>query len=226
MHNQPTLKLQELLYRVRPTATRPIFQIELPIADAEKLLLTCLKLEVESRGRKFIYDEPTKQNVRNVARWLTSEKKKNGLLLYGEVGTGKTIMVRAIGSLIRAMYSNARSSENRYLSVVSAIDLSKIYNPDKEAVSDRNDQFIRYKTAQWLAIDDLGTEPLVKKSFGNELTPISDLLFHRYDHQLMTIITTNDNDKTIAEKYDVRIADRFNEMFNRVSYIGQSYRKN
>lgn len=183
-------------------------------------------MEVLARGREFRYDKATKDNIHNVARWLVSDKKKTGLLLYGGVGTGKTIMVRAIGSLIRAIYSSALSTENRYLSVVSAIELSKIHNADKDAVNDKNDPFVRYKSASWLAIDDLGTEPIVKKSFGNELTPITDLLFYRYDRQLMTIITTNDDDDTLRKKYDERIADRFHEMFNRVPYIGESYRKN
>lgn len=146
-------------------------------------------------------------------------------MLYGQVGTGKTIMVEAIRTLIRTIYWSGLASQSQTLTVISAVELSKHYNVDKDIVNDNNNKYVQCKRSSWLAIDDLGTEPMTIKSYGNELTPIVDIIYHRYDNQMMTIITTNDNDETIQEKYGVRIADRFSEMFNRISYVGNSYRK-
>lgn len=215
-------QLQDILSRVRPTATRPTFRVELCESDTIQLLTRCLQVEVSNRGRELRVDESTIRNIESVSRWLTSDRKKSSLILYGQVGTGKTIMVEAIRTLIRTLYPCGDMSAGRYLKVITAIELSKLFENEKE----RKESYVSYKTAPWLAIDDLGAEPLTIKSYGNELTPMIDLIYHRYERQLMTIVTTNDNNEVLATKYGPRIADRFAEMFNRIPYVGDSYRKN
>ena len=74
-------------------------------------------------------------------------------------------------------------------------------------------------------IDDIGTEPASIKSWGNEISPVTELLYSRYDRQLFTIITSNLNDKELEERYGLRIADRMAEMFERLHYSNRSYRK-
>lgn len=83
-----------------------------------------------------------------------------------------------------------------------------------------------------LAIDDLGTEPTEVLDYGNVLSPVIDVIEHRYNKQLFTFITTNlvansEDEKitTIRKKYGVRIADRFNEMLHVIIFKDISYRK-
>ena len=76
-----------------------------------------------------------------------------------------------------------------------------------------------------LAIDDLGTEPAEVLSYGNVLSPVIDLLSRRYDDQLFTIVTTNLTPKQIREHYGERMADRFNEMFERIIFDNPTYRQ-
>ena len=58
-----------------------------------------------------------------------------------------------------------------------------------------------------------------------ERTPILDVLYHRYNLQLITVVTTNLEDRDLAERYGTRMLDRMNETFDRLYYAGNSYRK-
>ena len=80
-------------------------------------------------------------------------------------------------------------------------------------------------TTPLLAIDDLGKEPGEIITYGNIVTPMVDLIEQRYKMQLFTIATTNLLPKQIGEKYGARIADRFNEMFHKIVFSNQSYRR-
>ena len=75
-----------------------------------------------------------------------------------------------------------------------------------------------------VAIDDLGCEPLEIQSYGNIYTPIIDLLTHRYDRQLFTMITTNLTPQEIRPRYGDRIADRLNEMVRNIVFKNKSFR--
>ena len=56
------------------------------------------------------------------------------------------------------------------------------------------------------------------------LNPAIDLLSARYTDQLFTVVTTNLTPKQIREHYGDRIADRFNEMFERIVFDNSTYR--
>ena len=45
-----------------------------------------------------------------------------------------------------------------------------------------------------------------------------ELLYARYDRQLFTIATSNLKDSDFGERYGIRIADRMEEMFERIYY--------
>ena len=77
-----------------------------------------------------------------------------------------------------------------------------------------------------LGIDDLGTEPSEVMGYGNVYTPVIDLLTKRYEEQLFTIITTNLTPQQIREHYDDRIADRLNEMVEKIVFKNGTYRNN
>ena len=62
--------------------------------------------------------------------------------------------------------------------------------------------------------------------YGNVYTPVIDLLTKRYEEQLFTIITTNLTPQQIREHYDDRIADRLNEMVEKIVFKNGTYRNN
>lgn len=132
-------------------------------------------------------------------------------MLAGTVGSGKTTLFNAIVSMILILHPSVRVYKK------SALDLARIAQVDM-------DEFNRYCNAEVLFIDDVGQEPIVK-NFGNEISPMLELIFKRYDKQLFTIITTNLSSDQIRKIYGQRISDRFAEMFDVITYNIPSFRK-
>ena len=88
------------------------------------------------------------------------------------------------------------------------------------------DAYRKLISVDMLGIDDLGTEPSEVMDYGNVYTPVIDLLTKRYEEQLFTIITTNLTPQQIREHYDDRIADRLNEMVEKIVFKNGTYRNN
>lgn len=187
------------------------------LRDVSNMLYLCYKNEVEKRRMTFKPDEATKDRVERVAKWLQSEESKAGLLLYGGCGTGKSTMARAICTLIDYLYESSYDSEKRQVIICSAYNISK-YCQDSPKYYDR------LKSEELLFIDDMGIEPTQVKLFGNECSPLTELLYARYDYRRWTVISTNLDDVKISERYGDRIGDRINEMFGKLYFNGKSYR--
>lgn len=82
-----------------------------------------------------------------------------------------------------------------------------------------------FVNASFLILDDMGTEPVTVKDFGNEVLPVTELLLKRYEARRPTIITTNLSETAIANTYGPRILDRLNEICNKIPYGGNSFRR-
>ena len=78
---------------------------------------------------------------------------------------------------------------------------------------------------EMLGIDDMGTEPLEVQEFGNMHRPLTDLLTRRYESRDFTFITTNLVPQQIRKLYGDRIADRLNEMVDKIVFDNPSFRK-
>lgn len=199
-------------------ATRARFKVEdNPKGTIEKMLAACYRAEVARRFQTFKDDQQTAERVAKVAKWLTGDYKP-GLLMYGQTcGTGKSTMARAICNLIGYLYDSPYSHERKQVYRVSAIELVKFY-------TESPDRYANAKHAELLFIDDLGTELSNLKVYGNEFSPVTELLYTRYDSLRWTIVTSNLTDEQIREKYGDRIDDRMREMFERLHFQGGSYR--
>lgn len=183
------------------------------------MLKICYKAEVEKRGRKYVEDADTAKHIAFVARWLTGESSKAGLFLYGDPGNGKTTMANAMRSLVNMLYGNEYRYEDRKCVVsISALELTAITKEEQLC------EIKRLKTTELLHIDDVGTEPTSVKVWGNEISPLTDILYSRYDAMLYTVITSNLTDEDIFPRYGARISDRFREMFAYLSFENKSYR--
>lgn len=213
-------KFAELLRRRRRAAPRFSIDAAHYAADVPELLKVCYQHEVERRGRAFRDDEETAGHLQKVAKWLTGGSLKPGLLLYGTPGNGKTTIAQAAAQLINLLYADETDYYNERIGVItiSALDLADI------AKREESGYLKRIKTAPLLHIDDVGCEPVAVKVWGNEVSPLVEVLYSRYDRQLYTVLTSNLGDEDILRRYGVRIADRFREMFDYIAFENRSYR--
>ena len=180
--------------------------------------------EIEERGGIPDFDEDTVSRIVKVASWLASETAKPMLLLYGGVGNGKTTMAKAVKRMSDTIQYVAMRNMDSLMNEVRC----PIFRTAQElaaTAASNSEQFYRLATCKFLIIDDFGCEPVAVKNWGTEITPITDVLYRRYETMSPTIVTTNLTMNDIRSRYGDRLADRFIEAFDMIGYTNASYRK-
>ena len=192
--------------------------------SAKELLKDAYIAEVQNRGRRPVYSTESSEKIGQLADLLTTPSPTFGFMLSGNVGNGKTTLLYAFQTLLNCMRikrpqnGGVESEWDVYgIRIVDAADVSRM-------ALDRDEAWKRLRNEDMLAIEDMGKEPTETMSYGNVLSPITELMEYRYDKQLFTAVTTNLTPRQISEKYGERIADRFREMFCKIVFKNDSYR--
>lgn len=164
-------------------------------------------------GKKFVIDQHNKSVIEQMYYYLTMNKKykgdlNKGILMIGNYGTGKTIIMMIIKYLIEI------NTDRR----LTFINCSNMYEETK-------DRGITYFYKRPIILDEIGRETQVIKDYGTERRPMIELLSQRYNNRAWTFGTSNMNQSEIAEFYGGYIFDRFIEMFNIIKLDGNSRRK-
>lgn len=198
----------------------PPVKLGLSAEDAERYLQVAYSGEVRKRGGTVKADRYTREVIHSVAKWLVTLPKP-GLMLRGYIGVGKTTMMLAVKRMLHLL-------TDEVMKVADAREIAAL-------AKDSPREFTALKGCKLLGIDDLGTEAVIVKSYGNELSPLAELLASRYSERKFTVITTNLSLKEVSDDvfedelkaiYGDRILDRLREMCNTIFYDGeqQSYR--
>lgn len=222
-------------------------RLQLPIdkQTTAQLLTDAYIAQTKARRAEFIKDEVTLNRLENVAEWLTNRARKPSLMLYGETpGTGKTttaLAIRRMAKNLKAAYSRngIQKLQKKYETFfdsniisrfeqmadavrvpyyITALEISTM------ALNDRK-SYDSIVSCPYLIVDDIGTEPISVKEYGNEVLPITELIYKRYDEMLPTVITTNLNLSAVSERYGLRVYDRVIEMCEMIPFVGKSHRK-
>lgn len=173
-------------------------------------------------GKKIVIDYNNGDAVETLAAYFsgyTGEfeeiNSNKGILLMGNVGTGKTFIMNAMQENPFAPYRvvSVEQIANEYKKGgIAALDTYKsvLFNTMKNKYFG-NEQI-------GLCIDDVGAETEAKH-YGESINVVVDLLTERYKlrHNL-THITTNLTINQFREFYGLRVFDRMREMFNIVSF--------
>jgi len=198
----------------------PRFDFPFDLEQTIKALTAAYTAEVHTRGRECQIDNELEDNIRQVAVWMTG-KGKGSLLLMGNVGDGKTTMMRAIRRVVHGaeIYKVTPDKfELTHMLITTARELSEGYCANGSAYFDkvlRNDI---------IGIDDMGAEPAEMLVYGNPINAIADLICEAYEKQSQCVITTNLRADELRPRYGARVADRMNEMFDRVFFRFNTYR--
>lgn len=160
-------------------------------------------------GDSYIPDYDTQRHIKAVAEFMTEPQRKFGIALCGTLGNGKTTLMKAIEKMNRSLgHRTCYTTTTKLVSHVRA----------------GNEIPLEFMDEPFLCIDELTNEPSKVPYYGDILTPVKDLLEHRYAHRLFTVITTNASPAVLEEWYGARMRDRFKEMFIKVDFTNPSFR--
>lgn len=166
---------------------------------------------------ELILNKNSKEILGQISLWYSNDNRfkgdiKKGILLRGNCGTGKTMIIKTLLDMIaygdkkNALFINVRDLQDLYIS------------NDYEKIAQLKNRFFVF-------IDDVGVENVDIKNYGNKKEPFNDLFDYRYRNNLETFITTNLTPEKIKEYYGDRIINRFKECFNEYIFDFLSFRK-
>ena len=138
----------------------------------EAVLMELYKDVVEDRGCKFreIAGTEVAENIAAAAEWMTGPKLKTTLLLQGTLGSGKSSLMNALCSLYRYGASG-----------IYKCTALMVYDQFKAKLDKQPSYYDEFKKADYLFLDDLGTEPAKCKDYGVDYTPLPELIYERYE---------------------------------------------
>ena len=150
---------------------------------------------------------------------------KKGILLAGNIGTGKTIAMHVFARLKGFKVISTRHIVRDFAN--KGMDALDQYGRNSFKINPGG--HLDRSQPQTICFDDLGLEDTNSQLYGNKANVMAEILIDRYEHwrfcEMMTHATTNLNLTKIAEMYGDRVMDRINEMMNVVLLEGQSKRK-
>ena len=158
--------------------------------------------------------------------------ERNGFIISGEKGTGKTHIAAAIANFLLNQGTSVifMTERNLFGKIRDAYSKSRNYGNDGQTESE-----IRsiYETVPLLVIDDLGKEKATEWT----LATLYAIIDGRYDRAMPTIITTNYDTKNLVKRITPKegdfelnlvtaeaIVDRLIEMSESIAVMGKSWR--
>jgi DNA replication protein DnaC len=149
----------------------------------------------EQTFERFFVDE--KQRKAYTRACAFAENPDGWLILMGDYGTGKTHLAAAIVN-----YRLDRGEPGLFIVVPDLLDhLRNTFSPSNDVSYD--ELFEGVRTAELLVLDDLGTQQTT--AWAQE--KLFQILNHRYNHRLSTVITTNRSLDDIGGPLASRMAD-------------------
>ena len=185
-------------------------------ADAEAVFLFLkdeYEKEVSKRRKGMVWDEQTLAAIDLAAKWFFAGNR-DGLLLYGQYGNGKTTLLNCIRRLFKM---------DRLWDDVLMVTTAMVIEDMNSGSRDEN-LYRRCCDVDVLLMDEVGVEESTSIVWGTRRTPIQDIIVHRYDRREITVISSNLDDNGLMEKYGLRVMDRIGESYTRIAYPQGSYR--
>ena len=173
----------------------------------------------------FEVNENNKQLLNAIFEYVNNREgaldPKKGILLIGDVGTGKPTLIKIIGEVLRIKGEGYKTVNCSFLASQFASEgMDALESSTYNVVNNGSRPINR-------AFDELGREPIPAKHYGNEKNVMQYVFQCRYElrDRAKTFATTNLMPEVLGKLYGDYIEDRLVEMFNIVQMNGKSLRR-
>ncbi len=175
-------------------------------------------------GVKPKLNTKTKKTIESLVLYFINHPSSSldlhkGIYLYGPTGTGKTSIMKALYQF--ADVTNVKRFE---IDTTTAI-VNKIRSGESSYVIENHITKNPWGKSIATCFDDLGMESELMV-YGNKINPMAEILYGRYENELLTHATSNLKPERIKDKYGQRIYSRIHEMFNFIHVEGKDHRIN
>lgn len=196
---------------------------------AHRVFLQELTKQVaKESGKPLIIDDQISRPLDMFVMWVTGNidgmrmidvDPRKGVLLRGNVGSGKSILFRTLRSLLKHDEYRPLFRPLRF-TTCEAVAKQFMAEGDKY-IEQWGNRAVIYEygkpVLKNVCFDDLGTEE-PKNHYGNFREVMKDIITERYDHfvdhGLITCFTTNLTMDEIEKRYDRRVRSRLEQMCN------------
>jgi DNA replication protein DnaC len=194
-------------------------------------------------GKKFTIDSDNKEIVKLICRYFSNDSEfektsdftgvpyslSKGLALIGNVGVGKTMLMGFFHHNQNQSYlmANCRKLESKWVEQMSNKEKpnTNVIDQYAQAIPTTINGNPFGHQVLGVCFDDLGTETVPSKAYGEEKIVLQEILMNRYESGLpfnYTHITSNLSAHDIGIRYGTRIKDRFREMFNLIVFSNEA----
>lgn len=176
-----------------------VFQMSKSWQEATRIRRMFGEARIPRKYLRFNWRQlPKPRAVDQTSRWLDDPGAHPWALLWGDPGRGKTTIMYGIASEIAI-----RGEAVLYRTMIDLLaDIKATYDPDAPKKTDALVQLL--KAAPWLLIDEIGAE--IPKDWVGEI--VLQVLNHRHNEELPTVLASNYGPERLAEHVGERIMGR------------------
>lgn len=183
----------------------------------------------------YLLDDEIKKVFRLLCLYFTNDERfedngefklRKGVMLAGNVGTGKTLLMRVFSRNKRQCFEifPCRKPTDEYSE--DGMEMLPQYSKPIRSMLGTYEYFLQRELG--VCFDDLGTESIPARYYGKDVNVMEQIILNRYDRKIplhLTHFTTNLTWKQIENTYGTRAASRLTEMTNLIELTGNDRRK-
>lgn len=208
--------------------TRKVNAVGIKVTHTAEQLANIVGQRFVERSKKpYIIDEHNEEIFNLLCYYFSGDQRfeesgeyslKKGILLFGDVGVGKTELMRLFCQNHYASFGvfSCREIIDEYIENGSCENVERFYKARKATSGDPyKHEFLG------CCFDDLGTETIPAQHYGSKKNLMAEVIMNRYDNNVpfnLTHITTNLDVLTINTTYGTRCIDRMAQMFNQINF--------